>query len=214
MNTESRINTRMAAVIIVFVLCASCRAEGPLKYPSDNVVHNPQFAISRNAVWQAIANFLEQRGVSRTAPPSDMRLPSGLMSRQKSPELEISGVTLNPFSRKLQIHVRCHAPADCGNFLALLPAPATFQNASLLQKKEQRRSALLKANSGPKLAPKLVRPGSAAVLTLESKNIRLKVPVVCLEAGALAQQIRVRDPETQKILQATVVGPARLQATF
>lgn len=57
----------------------------------------------------------------------------------------------------------------------------------------------------------LAEPGLPAKLVVEGRGFRLETTVIPLERGVLGQQIRVRDPDTHRILAAEVVGKGKLQ---
>jgi len=56
----------------------------------------------------------------------------------------------------------------------------------------------------------MVNEGKPAVLVMEGPAFRMTMPVVALENGALGQQIRVRNPDSRRIITAEVVGPGQL----
>lgn len=60
----------------------------------------------------------------------------------------------------------------------------------------------------------LVEPGMPARLVVKGNGFRLETTVVPLERGVLGQQIRVRDPDTHRILAATVVAKGVLRSEF
>ena len=60
----------------------------------------------------------------------------------------------------------------------------------------------------------LVVPGNTAALLLQSPNMRVHTLAVPLENGALGQRIRVRNLSTGAVLEAQVVGPGNLAASF
>lgn len=63
-------------------------------------------------------------------------------------------------------------------------------------------------------AEKLVKTGVETMLVIEGSDYRITSTVVPLEAGALGEQIRVRDPVTRRILTAQVAGPGLLRGTL
>ncbi len=60
----------------------------------------------------------------------------------------------------------------------------------------------------------LVQPGKSATLLVTSGEMQMLLDVNPLERGALHQIVRVKLPETGKILQAKVTGEQRLEAIF
>lgn len=64
--------------------------------------------------------------------------------------------------------------------------------------------------SGATLAEK----GKPATLILDSGTMRISVRVICLQAGALNQEIRVLDARTRHVFHAEVVGAGLLHAAL
>ncbi len=62
--------------------------------------------------------------------------------------------------------------------------------------------------------PVLVEPGVPVRLVVEQSGFRITTSVIPLQRGVLGQRIRVRDPDTHRILAAEVVGLGRLRATW
>jgi flagella basal body P-ring formation protein FlgA len=58
----------------------------------------------------------------------------------------------------------------------------------------------------------LVEPGRPAKLVAEGAHFRISTTVIPLQAGALGQQIRVRELDSQRILSAEVVGRGELKS--
>ena len=61
---------------------------------------------------------------------------------------------------------------------------------------------------------KLVKTGVESSLVIEGSDYRITSTVIPLEAGALGDQIRVRDPVRRRVLTAQVVGPGMLRGTL
>ena len=60
----------------------------------------------------------------------------------------------------------------------------------------------------------LVEAGHPAKLIAEGPRFRIATTVIPLQAGVMGQQIRVRDPDTQRTLSAEVVARGRLKAAL
>jgi flagella basal body P-ring formation protein FlgA len=63
-------------------------------------------------------------------------------------------------------------------------------------------------------APILAEAGKPAMLRFDGRGLRIWMRVLCLERGALGQEIRVRDPENHRVFHAEVTGVAELRAIF
>ncbi|MGO9271867.1 MAG: flagellar basal body P-ring formation chaperone FlgA [Terriglobia bacterium] len=60
----------------------------------------------------------------------------------------------------------------------------------------------------------MVNAGKRAVMVAEGSSFRMTIPVIPLENGVLGQQVRVRNPDSQRVVAAKVVGPGRLHKTL
>jgi len=60
----------------------------------------------------------------------------------------------------------------------------------------------------------LVKAGVPTQLVIEGADYRLTSTVIPLQPGALGQEVRARDPLTQKILSAQVAGPGLLKGSL
>jgi len=60
----------------------------------------------------------------------------------------------------------------------------------------------------------MVNEGKRAVMVAEGPSFRMTIPVIPLENGVFGQQVRVRNPDSQRVVAAQVVGPGRLHKTL
>jgi flagella basal body P-ring formation protein FlgA len=64
-------------------------------------------------------------------------------------------------------------------------------------------------------APELMaQPGLPAKLTIAGNGFRIETTVIPLERGYYGQQIRVRDPDTRRVMAAEVVGKGQLRGNL
>ena len=90
----------------------------------------------------------------------------------------------------------------------LIKSPAWRGDRSLRVAAHQRESARPETAS-PIV---LVAAGKPAKLVVETATLRLTVPVTPLESGVKGQLIRVRNLDTQRVLEAEVIGEGLLEA--
>jgi Chaperone for flagella basal body P-ring formation len=64
-----------------------------------------------------------------------------------------------------------------------------------------------KSRRQPRLAELLVRSGKSATLVYEGQNLRMTLPVLCLQNGARGQHVRVISKDRKKVYLARVIGP-------
>jgi len=74
------------------------------------------------------------------------------------------------------------------------------------QKSGQVKTASIATPSQVKPEDMLVRSGRAATLVFEGQNMRMTLPVVCLQSGARGQRVRVMSKDRKKIYLARVTG--------
>jgi hypothetical protein len=60
----------------------------------------------------------------------------------------------------------------------------------------------------------VMRAGAQAVLLLESERVHIRVPVVCIENGALGQRVRVRAVGNRQLYVAEVVDATSLKGSL
>jgi hypothetical protein len=58
----------------------------------------------------------------------------------------------------------------------------------------------------------MVRSGKSATLIFEAANIRMTLPVLCLQNGVRGQHIRVKSKDGKKLYMARVIGPGAVTA--
>jgi flagella basal body P-ring formation protein FlgA len=63
-------------------------------------------------------------------------------------------------------------------------------------------------------APNIVRAGSAVKLLIDGKNMRITVPVVCLQSGRQGQTIRVASSDRKRVYQAQVISQEFVRNTL
>ena len=63
------------------------------------------------------------------------------------------------------------------------------------------------------LEPLMVRNGKDATLIFEGQNMRMNMPVRCLQNGVRGQRIRVISKDSKKVFLARVTGPGTLTST-
>ncbi|HLI62828.1 MAG TPA: flagella basal body P-ring formation protein FlgA [Terriglobales bacterium] len=105
------------------------------------------------------------------------------------------------------VRLDCASRRDCLPFDAVLRIPGAGGALSTKPSPETHKAALQAPALGKRLlAPPLTRRGDRAELVAELPGIRLQTQVICLESGALGDQIQVQTLETHRILTATVAG--------
>jgi Chaperone for flagella basal body P-ring formation len=110
-----------------------------------------------------------------------------------------------------RVTIRRSERLDCSNLAARLAVPSGDES-----EKQSRnctaRSSLGNRTSGNSAEVKLVRRGERVTLEWDSSGIRITVPAVSLDAGALGERVRARIEPNGRMMRALVVDRGQLRA--
>jgi hypothetical protein len=177
--------------------------------------------IPPQAVQNAISDFLRARGVNPAQFHASPLAAGATQIRTlgRNPAIEVTGSRWDPRQQSLEFRLRCHARSGCGSFLVKMRMPERPSGALL-----RRLSSLGAAASSalpPAVAahvaepqPSLEQAGDAAILVVASGGIRISLPVICLQRGALRETIRVRAANGHRVFHAEIMGSGLLRAAF
>jgi hypothetical protein len=128
---------------------------------------------------QQIAAALDSAGMSTT--PEQVVLLSDVVSTTSSPALKFESAELWS-DRRIKVRLSCVKSDECLPFFVAVQGsqaqPTTPDASSVATTQAKPNSPLMQA-------------GGHATLLLEGDHIHIKLPVVCLENGAIGQTIRV-----------------------
>ncbi len=193
--------------------------------PAQVIVSRRSFGIAAERLQSAIRAFLRIRGWSTADLHGERAAQVEGLARTALPDatLEVEGATWDARHNWLQFRIHCVARAACGSFFAdAQPSPEMAslwrQRLGGMQKKSpstsvasvQARPTGIVAKKRPQAA--LALAGRPATLILQGNGIRITLPVICLQRGALAQTVRVRDILGKHMFEARVIGAELLQA--
>ena len=172
--------------------------------------------IGEDSVRVAVSRFLRARWKASLPDAAQLKWPEMLAVTEKDSALQVMAANWDNRQQAMQLRLRCSHRTSCGSFLVhiVLPAPLTeewhtrLEPGSGLNSSGDGDSALMA--SGAALAEK----GKPATLILDSSDMRISVRVICLQAGALNQEIRVLDARTRHVFHAEVVGAGMLHAAL
>ncbi len=187
-----------------------------LKIPSRVTVRYAGWPIVEDAVRMAISKFLRERWKASLPEAAQLKWPEMLAVTEKDFALQVMSANWDNRQQSMQLCLRCSVRASCGSFLVhvVLPGPLTevwhtrLEPGSGLNSSGDGDAALIA--SGAALAEK----GKPATLVLDSGTMRISVRVICLQAGAMNQEIRVLDARTRHVFHAEVVGAGLLHAAL
>lgn len=121
---------------------------------------------------------------------------SSVMATKGEPELEV-GTAERMDARRSRVRLRCKDAAAC------LPFYAVVQGAPVVAER-----------SVAKPAEPLMKSGGRATLVFDDGRMRIVVPVIALEPGALGKQIRVASVDHKHTWKAEVTGADTLKGAL
>lgn len=152
-----------------------------------------RFAISTESVAVAVS----RSGVE--VAPEQVTLPANIVASVANPNLKVRS-----FDRVGAEHV--FARLECATTQQCLPFIVSLH---LAQGANPEAVALLNPPvplvTRPSSVTPVVRSGSAATLMLEGAHVHIRIPVTCMESGAIGQTIRVTSLDRKQIYTARVV---------
>ena len=182
-------------------------AGGTLSVHASAAPASERFAISPNRVSQA----LQQAGVS--AKSAQVEFLSPVSSIGEYPRLVVVNVA-QWRNGNLKALLRCQNHRECLPFYVVLrdqqmvEGSRNFLNAAPTDARVKQKT---RNKSTGKL---LVRGGQPAMLILRNQNLRITLPVICLENGERGEIIRLSSPDRKQKYAGEVVQAGLLEGTF
>jgi hypothetical protein len=188
-----------------------------------DTVRIPERVVVRRAGARSSCLDIGERlfSVMGSAPVSPLRIECGGVGRiPEGVPLALGKVVWDPASGSWRISARCVQASDCvpfqvrvwGHDLHLRSSPVL---ASLLTSAKP-ASAISGTSLEPKrhvlAEPGLVHPGQRIRLLWDENGIRMALPVICVDAGGVGQQVRARIAPSGRVVRAIVVDAGTLRA--
>jgi hypothetical protein len=198
---------------IAIKLAAQPEVFSQLAIPPRITVRYSGWPIAEEAVRTAISSFLRAqrwRGELPDAARLEWRPPAAI---EEHPTLQVMGLDWDNRQQSVQVLLRCSKRASCGSFLVHVFFPAPLGE----EWRKQVAGSGLNSPSGELTSATgavLAERGKPATLILDDGNMRISVRVICLQAGALNQQIRVFEAQGRRVFHAEVVGLGLLHASL
>ncbi|MGB7602632.1 MAG: flagella basal body P-ring formation protein FlgA [Candidatus Sulfotelmatobacter sp.] len=123
--------------------------------------------------------------------------------------LELVTAKWNAGLQRREFALRCGHREDCIPFLVWVRADTSAVGSAQFFPRK-----LDGSKSGWKEAAPLIKIGQTVMLTWDEAGIRVVLPVICLEAGAVGQRVRVRFKNAARTLQAEIVGAGMVRASL
>jgi hypothetical protein len=186
-----------------------------ISIPDRVLVRRAAWIAQREAIRDAIGRFLQAKSDGSNLPDSVLQAPGDIAATQEDAVLQVVGMARDLRGDGSEFRLRCVPPAACRRFVAHV-VEVEGASSSLLSALPPRvdRASQEKPEAAKKTVPILAKAGSRATLLLESGNMSISLPVICLEPGALLQTIRVLDTGSHRVLRAEIVGAGKLHASL
>jgi len=125
-------------------------------------------------------------------------------------DISLEVVSVKNHDQQATVKLRCHNSQECLPFYVLvervgavsLPVPAPVKE---LPRRDGRPAAAGTASLS------MVRGGDRATLVLESSDLRISLPVICLESGEQGQKIRVSSRDHKQFYEGEIVAAGFLK---
>jgi Chaperone for flagella basal body P-ring formation len=213
---------------IVFQLRNNPEILYALRFPERIVVQRESFPISISQVRTALEEFLTSHGYKTSWIQENIAVtvPDEICALEANASLEVLNLAWDLRHDGFQLRLRCTKDGTCGSFLARVSVPGDLplvwhrdlgmpgpsQNMNRLARQMVHLLPFRIAQKPKETV--LVQAGRQAILVMQGANIRITVPVICLQPGALSQEIRVRALTGQRVLTGEVIGAGMLQTSF
>jgi len=155
-----------------------------------------------------IAATLSRVGIEVQA--AQVSLLTNVMASTPSPRLKVSSVAKLD-RQQILARLECENTRECLPFYVSVRAG---QGSEIEAVRTSTDSPSPEAIPGPADSSTVLRKGSPARLLLEGGNVHISIPVICLEAGAPGQTIRVSDKEHHMVYSAQVVSAFLLKGAL
>ena len=153
-------------------------------------------ASSRSTISPAhVAEAITQAGMNVRA--DQVEILSAVGSAHSDARLDVVRIArLNKDS--LKVRMRCETNSECLPFYVLLHGKTTEEISGL-------KRLLEKAPAAPKATRPVVRGGESATLIVQTRDMQMTLPVICLQNGRLGERIKVASPDRKRTFNAEVV---------
>lgn len=140
--------------------------------------------------------------------PQQVTMLSEVAATTSAPSLAVRSVQRRD-DHQLLVRMECESPSLCLPFYVSLRVE---NSTEVLQARAQSQDSASSNPSSPPIVRQLaIRTGSTATLQLDSDRVHIRIPVVCLENGAVGQTVRVRSRDHRLVYTAQVIDSTLLK---
>ena len=173
--------------------------------PGRVIVRRSGYHIREAAIREAAASFLRKRGMSGDLAGQPLQWTASLEAVAEDPLVEVLDAHWDRRQQRLQLRAHCVPQTLCKSFLILLPKPSAEMGEPLQADKK------VWTGQEREKGPTLTQAGERATMLVQEGEVRISIPVTCLQRGRLGQQIRVLDPVSRHVFRATVLAERLLR---
>ncbi len=158
---------------------------------------------------QGIVGAMASAGMTVSA--SRVEFLSQVTANTHDPDLRV--VTITPGTPgTARVKLRCHDNEECLPFYVVVhdvPSVSAGQTHAVSPSASKQDLTVV-----PVPKERVVRSGDSATLIVETSDMRMQIPVICLENGARGQKIRAVSIDRKRFYEAEVIAAGTLKASF
>ncbi len=154
----------------------------------------------------AVAQILAQSGL--VVDPRQIQLPASLTSSTELPTLRMDGAELLPDGR-LRVRISCQQAGQCQSFLASVETHGTGDSLATLGAFDSNRA---RAGSTRSTSLSALQAGKPATLLMEDPHMRIQLPVIAIDSGAVGAAVRVSSLDRKQIFHGVVTREQTVKA--
>ena len=189
-------------------------AAGAFRIPAEVVVRRSGRRVSREEVLSVVREALAKQGIAcaEALRAEAIQFEANVQLPEESARLVVTQIEIDPALGRVRFRLHEQEASS---------VPPVFVTAALGDPLlgELRRKMETSGSGGGRVrrqsaGPVLIRSGQVARIRMHSRDLEILVDVTPLESGRLGETIRVRLPDTGKILRAQVLSGGALEASF
>jgi len=187
-------------------------AAGAFRIPAEVVVRRSGRRVSREEVLSVVRKALAKLGIAcaEALRAEEIQFEANVQLPDESARLVVTQIEIDPALGRVRFRLHEQKASS---------VPPVFVTAALALLGELRRKMETSGSGGGRVrrqsaGPVLIRSGQVARIRMHSRDLEILVDVTPLESGRLGETIRVRLPDTGKILRAQVLSGGALEASF
>jgi hypothetical protein len=157
----------------------------------------------------AVSRLLQAEGV--LAPAEQLVLPPALSATEASPSLRLQTAELLPDGR-LRVRIACQRAAACHPFFATARCTASEGGLAMLARLQRQPEAGSPAARTSE--PAGLVAGRQVTLSLETRRMRITLPVIAIDSGKPGAEVRVASLDRKQVYRAVVADAGSVRGVL